>query len=143
MSLDSVHDSKVLPSLLNPLRREIELVSADGAYDTQSCCVVIGKRDPVNQLAQWKAGNSYHQRSLAETAMYSYKQLLSGKITLRKYNGQVGEILANANALNKLTSFGIPCTSATELIGSRAANLGAPIAELSKTPFPTENRQGR
>ena len=40
--------------------------------------------------------------------MYRYKQLLSGKVTLRKYNGQVGEILANVKALNKLTSLGMP-----------------------------------
>lgn len=60
------------------------------------------------QLEQWKTDNHYHKRSLAETAMYRYKQLLSGKVTLRKYNDQVGEILANVKALNKLTSLGMP-----------------------------------
>lgn len=135
VSLDSVHDSEVLPALLNPLRRRIKQVSADGAYDTRGSYEVIGKKGakavipprknaalwddehPRNeaviaqqsgQLEQWKTDNSYHQRSLAETAMYRYKQLLSGKVTLRKYNGQVGEILANVKALNKLTSLGMP-----------------------------------
>ena len=28
-----------------------------------------------------------HRRSLAETAMYRFKQLLAGKISLRNYNG--------------------------------------------------------
>ncbi len=52
--------------------------------------------------------NHYHKRSLVEMGMYRYKLLLSGKVTLRKYNGQVGEILANVKALNKLTSLGMP-----------------------------------
>ncbi|CAG34910.1 related to transposase, fragment [Desulfotalea psychrophila LSv54] len=32
-----------------------------------------------------------HQRSLAETAMYRYKQLISDKLNLREYNGQTGK----------------------------------------------------
>lgn len=35
------------------------------------------------QLEQWKTDNCYLQRSLAETAIYRYKQLLCGKVTLR------------------------------------------------------------
>jgi len=135
VSLDSVHDSEALPTLLNPLRRKIEQVSADGAYDTRDCYKVIDKKGakptipprknaglwkgdhPRNEavkalkngeLKQWKIESGYHQRSLAETAMYRYKQLLSGKVSLRKYNGQVGEILANVKALNKLTTLGMP-----------------------------------
>lgn len=44
------------------------------------------------QLEQWKVDSRYHQHSLVETAMYRYKQLLSGKVMLRKYNGQLGEL---------------------------------------------------
>ncbi|WP_407829946.1 transposase [Vibrio splendidus] len=36
VSLVSVGDSGVLPTLLNPLRRKVDTVSADGAYDTKS-----------------------------------------------------------------------------------------------------------
>ncbi|MBR9788625.1 MAG: transposase [Algicola sp.] len=133
--MHSVHYSEVLPALLNPLYRRIEQVSADGAYDTRGRYEVIGKKgakavtpprknaalwddghprnDAVlaqqsDQLGQWKTDSHYNQRTLSETAMYRYKQLLSGKVTLRKYNGQVGEILANVKALNKLTSLGMP-----------------------------------
>ena len=35
VSLESVADSEVLPTLLNPLRRKVKQVSADGAYDTK------------------------------------------------------------------------------------------------------------
>ncbi len=37
VSLVSVGDNEVLPTLLNPLRRKITQVSADGAYDTKGC----------------------------------------------------------------------------------------------------------
>ncbi len=41
-------------------------------------------------LAHWKKISGYHRRSLAETTMYGFKQLLAGKVSLRNYNGQVG-----------------------------------------------------
>lgn len=37
VSLVSVSDSEVLPTLLNSLRRKIDTVYADGTYDTKSC----------------------------------------------------------------------------------------------------------
>lgn len=40
--------------------------------------------------------------------MYLVKHFLSGKLSLRNYNAQVGEIYAMIKALNKLTGFGIP-----------------------------------
>ncbi len=39
--------------------------------------------------------------------MYRFKQLLVGKVSLRKNNGQVGEVVAYVNATNKLNSFGL------------------------------------
>ncbi len=41
-------------------------------------------------LVHWKKISGYHRRSLAETTMYGFKQLLAGKVSLRNYNGQVG-----------------------------------------------------
>ncbi len=41
-------------------------------------------------LVHWKKISGYHRRSQAETAMYRFKQLMTGKISLRTYNGQVG-----------------------------------------------------
>jgi hypothetical protein len=55
----------------------------------------------TKQLAQWKLDNAYHLRSLSETAMHRYKQLLSPKLSLRDYNVQVGEALAGVKAINK------------------------------------------
>ncbi len=59
-------------------------------------------------LAHWKKISGYHRRSLAETAMYRFKQLLAGKISLRSYNGQVGEVMAYVKAMNKLNTLGPP-----------------------------------
>lgn len=52
--------------------------------------------------------SDYHQRSLSETAMSRYKQLLSPTLSLRKYNGQVGEILAGVKVMNKVIGLGMP-----------------------------------
>lgn len=135
VSLVNVADNEVLPTLLNPLRRAIKQVSADGAYDTKACHKLLQRKGckptipprsnagywegghprneavkalKSNQLAQWKQDNGYHQRSLSETAMYRYKQLVSPKLSLRDYNAQVGEALAGVKAINKVIELGMP-----------------------------------
>jgi hypothetical protein len=40
--------------------------------------------------------------------MYRYKKLLSPQLTLRDYNTQVGEALANVKAMNKVIRLGMP-----------------------------------
>jgi hypothetical protein len=40
--------------------------------------------------------------------MYRYKQLISGKVSCRKYNAQEGEILAGIKAMNKVIDLGMP-----------------------------------
>lgn len=120
----SAADSEALPTLLNPLRRKIHQVSADGAYDTKSCHQLLIKKGSIanipprknaavtalkaGQLAEWKIAYGYHQRSFSETAMSRYKQLVSPTLSLRKYNGQVGEILAGVKVINKVIELGMP-----------------------------------
>ncbi|OWU16012.1 transposase, partial [Vibrio parahaemolyticus] len=113
VSLVNVGDSEALPTLLNPLRRKVHCVSADGAYDTKSCHEVLQNKGckplipprknagyweeghPRNEvvdalkndsLAQWKTDSGYHSRSISETAMSRYKGLTSGTLSLRCYN---------------------------------------------------------
>lgn len=141
VSLDSVGDNQVLPSLLNPLRRNIKQVSADGAYDTKACYGLIAKKGakatipprsnagywedehPRNKavealkldtLKEWKKRENYHQRSLSETAMYRYKQLISPKLSFKHYDAQVAEILAGVKAMNKVIDLGMPVRQAIE-----------------------------
>ena len=135
VSLENVHDAKVLPTLLNPLRRQLGTVYADGAYDAKACHELITRKGatacipprknaglweeghPRNDavlvmrkegLPHWKKASGYHRRSLAETAMCRFKQLLTGKLSLRKYNNQVGEVMAYVCAMNKLNALGLP-----------------------------------
>ncbi len=135
VSLENVHDAEVLPTLLNPLRRKLGRVYADGAYDSKASHRLIARKGatacipprknaglwkkghPRNEavqvmrkegLAHWKKISGYHRRSLAETAMFRFKQLMAGQITLRKYNGQVGEVMAYVSAINKLNTLGLP-----------------------------------
>lgn len=102
---------------------------SDGAYDTKECHQLLLRKGskatipprknagywdeehPRNEavdglksghLADWKTTSDYHQRSLAETAMSRYKQLVNPKLSLRNYNGQVGEILAGVKVMNKV-----------------------------------------
>lgn len=44
VSLVNVGDSEVLPTLLNPLRRKIDSVSGNGAYDTKECHKVLQRK---------------------------------------------------------------------------------------------------
>lgn len=135
VSLENVHDTEVLPTLLNPLRRTLGTVYADGAYDTKACHALIRRKGamacipprknagrweeghPRNDavlvmhkegLTHWKRASGYHRRSLAETAMSRFKQLLAGKLSLRNYNNQVGEVMAYVCAMNKLNALGLP-----------------------------------
>ncbi len=135
VSLENVHDPEVLPTLLNPLRRKLGRVYADGAYDSKASHRLIARKGatacippcknaglwkkghPRNEavqgmrkegLAHWKKISGYHRRSLAETAMFRFKQLMAVQITLRKYNGQVGEVMAYVSAINKLNTLGLP-----------------------------------
>lgn len=62
----------------------------------------------AGQLAEWKRESGYHQRSKAETAMSRHKQLISPKLSLRDYNGQVAEALAGVKVMNKMLGLGMP-----------------------------------
>ena len=63
VSLETVADNEVFPSLLNPLRRKIEQVSADGAYDTKACHALLKKKGPRplshrrKNAALWEEGH--------------------------------------------------------------------------------------
>ncbi len=44
VSLENVHDAEVLPTLLNPLRRKLGRVYADGAYDSKASHRLIARK---------------------------------------------------------------------------------------------------
>lgn len=134
VSLVNVGDSEALPTLLNPLRRQVRSVSAGGAYDTKRCHEVLQNKGckvlipprknagywegghPRNEavdalkndsLDQWKTDSGYHDRSICATAVFRYKGLTRDTLSLRCYNARVGEALANVKAMNKVLGLGM------------------------------------
>ncbi len=138
LSLSTVTDGEVLPTLLKQTQRKIIEISGDGAYDTRACYEAISSKraralvPPRTGAALWEAGHprnqavacqklsgsnkrwkkeyGYHKRSLSETAMFRVKTLLGGSLSLRDYDAQVGEVYAMVKAINKLTGLGMPET---------------------------------
>ncbi|NLS43889.1 IS5/IS1182 family transposase, partial [BEV proteobacterium] len=47
------------------------------------------------------------RRSVAETAMFRFKTLLGGHLSLRDYDAQAGEAMAMVKALNRITLLGM------------------------------------
>ena len=62
-----------------------------------------------------KSGNAsgYHLRSLAETAVYRFKQLMGRFVEARRWENERTEVRLKAKALNKMTRLGMPETSKT------------------------------
>ena len=45
VSRENVHDAQVLPTLLNPLRRKLGHVYADGTYDSKASYQLISRKE--------------------------------------------------------------------------------------------------
>jgi hypothetical protein len=67
-----------------------------------------------NSLKSWKQDSNYHRRSLAETAMYRFKQLLGRTLDARTFENQCTEAFIKCNAMNRMTSLGMPDSYAVE-----------------------------
>ncbi|WP_025246496.1 IS5 family transposase [Candidatus Sodalis pierantonius] len=137
LSLSGTTDAQALPGLINQTHRKIREASADSAYDTRYCHDALLRKKikpliPPRSGAQywparyhernhavanqhlsgnndtWKKKVGYHRRSLAETAMFRFKTLLGGHLSLHDYDAQVGEAMAMVKALNRITLLGMP-----------------------------------
>jgi hypothetical protein len=58
--------------------------------------------------AKWKREANYHQRSLAETAVFRFKQIFTDKLQSRKQENQFQEMIIKCAALNRMTHLGMP-----------------------------------
>ena len=58
----------------------------------------------------WKQKNNYHRRSIAETAMFRFKQLMGNQVQARTIETQAREIGIKCLIMNKLTALGMPVT---------------------------------
>ena len=58
--------------------------------------------------ALWKISEDYHKRSFSENAMYKRKTLFSPSLSSRQFKSQQVESALIINAINKMTSCGMP-----------------------------------
>ncbi|WP_192992804.1 IS5 family transposase [Pseudoalteromonas citrea] len=135
LSMVNVSDGEALADLIRPLRRNIDRVTGDGAYDTRSCYEEVAAKGAIMRvpprenaqyweeghprnnaifmmhqigLTQWKMNSGYHLRSLAETAMYRFKQVMGDKLKSRQFNSQHTETMIKVKAINKMNGLGMP-----------------------------------
>lgn len=128
-------DCEVFEGLLNQIEGVIEQIDADGAYDTRAVYAAASEREarlvvppretavpweeghPRNQVIvdiaaqgeeEWKKSSGYHQRSLAENAMYRLKQLFGDSLASRIFESQVTEVHIRIGAMNIMTALGMP-----------------------------------
>jgi hypothetical protein len=128
-------DGEVFEGLLDQIEGTIEQISRDGAYDTRAVYAAASKRGarlvvpprdnavpwedghPRNEaiaciaeqgMKHWKKSTGYHQRSLAENAMYRLKQLFGDRLFARIFETQVTEVHVRIAAMNIMTSLGMP-----------------------------------
>lgn len=59
-------------------------------------------------LKRWKQDNSYHTRSLVETAMFRFKTIFGGALSARNFDSQLAEVIEKCSILNIFTSLGMP-----------------------------------
>jgi len=56
----------------------------------------------------WKQQSGYHRRSLAETAMFRFKQIIGDQLRARKMANQQVESRLGCAILNRMTHLGRP-----------------------------------
>jgi hypothetical protein len=128
-------ESEVFAGLLDPIDGTVAQVDGDGAYDTRGVYAAAGERSapvavpprdnavpwaadhPRTQalaaiaaqgLPAWKRAVGYHRRSLAENAMYRFKQLFGDRLASRLFETQVTEVHVRVAAFNVITYLGMP-----------------------------------
>jgi len=62
---------------------------------------------------QWKQDTGYHQRSLAETAMYRFKTIFGAELNARSDERQQTEAALKCAILNRFTAIGMPQSTAS------------------------------
>lgn len=61
-----------------------------------------------NGRKNWKKQSGYHQRSLAETAMFRLKTIFSDDLSTRSLEAQIVQARIRCKALNQMTHLGMP-----------------------------------
>jgi len=91
-----------------PPRKGAAITPPPGAKDPPPTRGAIVKRITEIGSKAWKVEANYHRRSLAETAMYRTKILISPTLRSRTLPNQKTEAAITVNCLNKFTALGMP-----------------------------------
>jgi hypothetical protein len=59
-------------------------------------------------LVKWQRKSGYHRRGLVERALYRLKRIFSDKLRPRRGESQDVEMMIRCEALNRMTSLGMP-----------------------------------
>lgn len=134
----NTHDKTMLPDLLDQINEPIFKVGGDGGYDYVSCYEAIEgekakaiipprsnaiinegwealeqRNEAIRRIEevgrkQWKIEGDYHQRSLAETAIFRLKIIFGANLRSRILENQSAEMLLRCKILNQMTYLGMP-----------------------------------
>jgi hypothetical protein len=91
-----------------PPRKGAAIHPSPGAKDPPPTRGAIVKRITEIGSKAWKIEAGYHRRSLAETAMYRAKTLISPTLKSRTLPNQKSEAAIVVNCLNSFTALGMP-----------------------------------
>jgi transposase len=137
---DDVGDVSEIPNLLDQIDADVASMTADGAYDGEPIYDAVTERHPEatviippratavpsettttqrdRHLAAigkhgrmgWQRRSGYNRRSLVETAMYRYKTIIGRRLHARTLHNQRTEAKIGCNALNRMTTLGMPAS---------------------------------
>jgi hypothetical protein len=135
---DDVGDVSELPELLDQVDGDITSMTADGAYDSVGVYDSVAERHPEAAIIipprwtavpgettttqrdrhlaaiaeqgrmNWQRSSGYNRRSLAETGVYRYKNIIGRRLRARTLPNQRTEAKIGCNVLNRMTRLGMP-----------------------------------
>ncbi|MBV8458461.1 MAG: transposase [Acetobacteraceae bacterium] len=135
---DDVGDVSEVPELLDQVYTDIASMIADGAYDGAAVYEAVAERHPeaaviipprstavpdgtttmqrkahVAAIAKhgrmgWQRRSGYNRRSLAETGVYRYKNIIGRRLRARAMPNQRTEEKIGCNVLNRMNRLGVP-----------------------------------
>ena len=137
---DDVGDVSELPELLDQVDGDIASMTADGAYDSATVYDAVAERHPEAAIIipprwtavpgettitqrdrhlaaiakhgrmNWQRSSGYNRGSLAETAVYRYKNIIGRRLRARTLPNQRTEAKIGCNVLNRMTGLGMPAS---------------------------------
>lgn len=138
---DDVGDVSEVPELLDQVDTDVASVIADGAYDGAAVYEAVSERHPeaaviipprstavtdeapttrrhahVATIAKhgrmgWQRRSGYNRRSLVETGVYRYKNIIGRRLRARTLPNQRTEAKIGCKVLNRMTRLGMPASA--------------------------------